>query len=767
MSQVAILPPNRVGPKDPYQPVHLEPAAQVPQGWFNLEAWLHWIKGLFASLGDLLLPEVIEREVAVVPTLAKAASYDVFQKFVYNELDSRQDLVERSITQLREGDQQGLEIEMGRVGAILKMVAEAGEWIKAHQAEFNGKKLEAVQINQKLLRSQRLVGELLKRLPHTEDLLQPAPRNWLPQSLEAPGIRNQGNDCFMNSCIHGVFGDPAAYRWIALNKHQHERIRIAAFQYRHACALGQTTPLTLAQGIRNLFPLIKGTDQHEAHVAFNCFVDALTGTDMGVQSNDNYAKDRREYAEGNPFVHKITRRATYDGIDMGQVQDDIITNFQGNVHVTDLFDWCPIIPLEGTFESNAFESLLEAYLRPTGDRVAHFSFKMKDGQSKQDHPATTEVNTFEKLPERGFFSFKRTNGKLVDGQYRYFRSSDPIELGETFYIDPKHTATGEGGMYAVTYFACHGGSVDPITGRSGGHYIAYRKVGDEWFYYSDTSKRAARIDEVRQALKTRCELFSYERIHKELTPEEVSQGVKTHIRAAKEAQLEREMALLNAPLPKGDTIDVKDNHLKRIKIFNTLLNKEEAPPAAKLFDAFQKTPPEFQALMHQLLILEGKMGEKDSIKDHLLELKEIVKQYLTTKLNGHIVSQYCFIREKQLKLVQDEIAALTIQREFLRHEKHAQAANSSIDALMTRVTFNISALALLSARLEDTEQGLVLQIGELLFPGLGKVIAERQNVGELEVAPTVAAIFAALTQEQTTFIARLRLQQEFNTLLGA
>ena len=99
MAQVAVHPPQRQdGPKDPRVDAHLEPAGGIPQGWFSLEAWTHWIKALFASIGALLLPVVLEEaRVTIMPSLAKNATYDVFKSFVNNDLDSQQDLSARNI----------------------------------------------------------------------------------------------------------------------------------------------------------------------------------------------------------------------------------------------------------------------------------------------------------------------------------------------------------------------------------------------------------------------------------------------------------------------------------------------------------------------------------------------------------------------------------------------------------------------------------------------------------------------------------------------
>ena len=756
MAHLAVHPQVQDGNKQHHVGAHLEPAGQVPQGWFSLEAWTHWIQAFFASLGELLLPEILEDRITIMPSLAKNATFETFRAFVNNGLDTQQDLAERSITQLGVDNPQGLETELSRMGGILKMVSEAGDWIAAHKSEFSGKGIEAVQINQTLLRSQRLVGQLLQRLPDTGDLLQPAPLHWLPQVLVSPGSRNQGNDCFMNSALQGVFGDPLACKWIALNEHQHGRIKLKAFEYRQACRLGQTTPITMAQDIRSLFPEIKGSAQHEVHRAFNYLVSEMSGHDTALAPKDDQFKDRREYDAGNPFVHKIIRRATYEGIDLEQVVPDWIHKFQGMVHVTEQFQWCPILSLEGDMESRAMESLLDNYFRPSGDHVAHFSFRMKDGQTQSNVAAREEVNQFEKRPEHIFLSFKRTNWTKERG---YFRSSELVELNETFYLDPKHVATGEGGEYEIRYFSCHSG------GMSGGHYWCYRKVDGEWHYYSDTSHRKASIDEVRKNLQERCEFLLAGRVDKPMTEEEVTAKVRENVEAAKAKQLEQEIASAKAPLPKGDTIDVKEKHLARVRFFRDFLNKEEQPKPQLLIDIFTGTPPEFQAFCRQMLIIEGKMEESDDVYDHLLDLKTIMTQYLTTELGEHIVAQYHYIRQRQLEMIRAELQAQTIKEDFLRHEQHAQAESISLQGSIIRAQFNLPALNTLLARIaEGVDNKVVRDMGEILIPGLSKHIEARAKEEE---PPTLQVILTDLRDINNGFIHHLEQQQTFNAQLSA
>ena len=762
MAHLAVHPQVQDGNKQHHVGAHLEPAGQVPQGWFSLEAWTHWIQAFFASLGELLLPEILEDRITIMPSLAKNATFETFRAFVNNGLDTQQDLAERSITQLGVDNPQGLETELSRMGGILKMVSEAGDWIAAHKSEFSGKGIEAVQINQTLLRSQSLVGQLLQRLPDTGDLLQPAPQHWIPKALVSPGSRNQGNDCFMNSALQGIFGDPLAYKWIALNKHQHDRIKLKAFEYRQACLLGQATPITMAQNIRSLFPEIAGTAQHEVHRAFNYFVFAMTGTDEGVVQKDDYFKDRREYDAGNPFVHKVIRRATYGGVEMDQVEEGDKKKFQGNVHVSELFDWCPILSLEGDLGSRAIESLLDNYLRPSGKHTMQFNFHMKDGQTNPDVAATEEVAQFEKRPEHIFLSFKRHNWTKERGS---FRSSAPVELNETFYLDPKHVASSEGGEYEIRYFACHGGGIS--SSGTSGHYWCYRKIDGEWHYYSDTSHRKATTQEVQKDLREKCELLLAGRVDKPMSQEEVTAKVKENVEAAKAAQLEREIASAKTPLPKGDSIDIKEQHLARVKLFRDFLNKEEQPKPQLLVEIFNGTPPEFQAFCQQMLILEGKMEESDDVHAHLLDLKTIMTQYLTTELGEHIVAQYHYVRQRQLEMIRAELEAQTIKGDFLRHVKHSQAESISLQGSITRTEFNLAATNTLLARLADTNEPDVLAMGEILIPGLGKYIEARQKVAAEEEAPTLEEILTELRAFNTQFILNLQRQQTINAQLSA
>ena len=49
---------------------------------------------------------------------------------------------------------------------------------------------------------------------------------------------------------------------------------------------------------------------------------------VSFNTKDIYLNDRQEYQAGNPFVHKITQRATYHGIDFEQVSRDDLDSFE-------------------------------------------------------------------------------------------------------------------------------------------------------------------------------------------------------------------------------------------------------------------------------------------------------------------------------------------------------------------------------------------------------------------------------------------------------
>jgi len=668
-------------PKQPQVNVHLVPG-QGPQGWFD--PWIQWIQDFFASLGELLLPEILDDRITYAPSLSKYASYETFRAYVNHDLDSAQNLSERNIAQLRADDQEGLNTEIGRMEGILKMVTDAGSWIKAHEEAFGNKGLEAVQINQKLFRTQQLVAQLF---PHIRDR----------HSLKSPGLDNPTlTHCFMNAALQGIFGDPVCREHIALHKKQHPIVQQHALQFHQASRENSMAPLSLSAPIRELYPLLR-SGQQDTTEAIQQLIDPLDGP--------------QEWASGNPLIHKMTQRTTFDQEAFAHVRREGLTHFEENVLKDESFLYCPEFSFEKGLESNALESYLEQYCRPQGpSSTLDVSFRMDTGRTKR--LTGTIRRQFVRRPEYLFLSFKRII-RSYDGART--KIEDPVELGTSFYLHPEHIATDEGGKYEVRWFNCH------LGGDNSGHYIHYRKVDGTWFCFNDSKVSEATEETVQSALKT-CYILFAGRIA--CPDEEITAGAAANIAAAKAKQLKEDIkkAQQPSPLPKGNTFEGKKEHLERIRIFNSLLSSDEPDPET-LTQMFDRTPPEFQNFCKSMLIHEQKMDLEDNVHDHLIELNAINDPYLTTH-QAHIGWQYYHAQQQQLEMLRDQLDATNENLRILTRVSPTEAHQVSLRSLSAYSAFKTQRLSFL-LELHDTHPDIVMEMGNILLPDLTTAVGER------------------------------------------
>lgn len=306
-------------------------------------------------------------------------------------------------------------------------------------------------------------------------------------------LSNTGTDCFMNALLQGIFGDPLAYKWMATNPLQNQEVNRCAKEYALASE-NKVKRLSLAQNIRDQFSLIKGKDQWDFGDAYRSLTDSLTGSLEGDLSST--AKQVQEFNKGNPFVNKIIRKASFDFKEVDEKKIDS-SNFNENTLTSEDFSWGLNIPLRSGQKSNTIESLLESYMIPPEGNRLHYTFTKKKGE-KIGLSAYSETNVFEKLPEVLVINLKRN---FSDGSF-YFYDSLPIDLKETFELDPKHVKSKKGGTYTICHFACHIGQISSHTGISQGHYYCYKKAGNKWFYCNDNEIREAKNNEVNEKLRS-------------------------------------------------------------------------------------------------------------------------------------------------------------------------------------------------------------------------------------------------------------------------
>ena len=513
--------PERVYPR-----IEPRPGPQV--------GWGQYILDVAAELLAPKRPPMAPVQV-LPPSLPEEYSYKKLSSYVVNQIQARSYHIEASLIHPISPRELAMfcKISSRKMCEIIQMADCTRKWIKEHKAaHLKERPIKILRIEYKLERFEELLSQLVQKLPLSLPRDDRHPLYTL-NGLKPPGLKNEGNDCFMNALLQGMFGDPVTYRYIAIHDDQLDRIKFHAYNFRKAFSKSYFRPLlNIAQDIRTLFPEIEGTAQHGAYDAFACLIFALTGKKSKWDSRDPLFKDHREYANKNPLVHKIIRRATYEGIDLNQVKASDLEAFQNGVHVKEELTWCLTPSLEAGQGSQAMEALLDRYFNPMEGNKAHFNFHLNSGGARELE-AFHEQSVFEKRPEYLFLNFKRVMHREGVG---YYKAPAPF-LTDTFFLDSKHVATGEGGEYQIRYFISHTGSVDSKSGKSDGHYVSYRKIGDVWYYASDEEVRVAKKKEVQTALMEGCELLFAGRVDTSLTQEQISQRIRQRIVTAKIATI--------------------------------------------------------------------------------------------------------------------------------------------------------------------------------------------------------------------------------------
>jgi len=682
-------------------------------GHIYLERFIDWVKEIWAPIVTTLRPDILKNRIIPIPTVATYATYEMFRSFVNNDLSNQLDLAETNITLLDNTTLQPLKAEISRMINIIDKVLNAKAWIKTHEAEYAGKEIEAVQINRTLLRSVQLTSQLVKKIP--DSFIK----------TKRPGIRNEsGTDCFMNTILQIILGDPAACKRIALNENQNEVIKRHALSYILTCMNGQDSPLIMAQAIRALSAFTGGVNrnlQGDIDEAFGVILDPLS---------------EKEYNKGNPFIHKIIRKNRYENIDIDKLAVSARTLFKGKSTIERNFQWRHILNFNFNPESNTIESLIECSLRPTNNPDFVAMFDHADG-TRKPHTCTSETCSFEKRPERLFFFLNRKNRGR---DQNYIKSSEPTEL-QNFYLEPKLVENGKGGEYEIYSFGIHTGNVDK-KGGSSGHYEAYLKIDDShWNHISDSTSEIVDDTTAKNAFRTGWTFINSRLVNRDLSNKVVTRKAKENIDAAIIAKQETDTAKKIIDIgagkldpPRGcSPIKKAGYELGHVKFFNKIL--KENRKVEDLVKVFEKTSVEFQMFAYQVLILEGKMEKNDKTREHLQELKTIMTPYLIPQSEKKsIVDQYCSVSEANLKLSISEYKSTQTRIKSLSLMIHPSLLKNHTDlmSIQARSQYVKEVHNTLKVLIErQLERDVVLLLGEILLPGLRKLLEKYEGVQEL------------------------------------
>ncbi|MCB1110332.1 MAG: ubiquitin carboxyl-terminal hydrolase [Chlamydiia bacterium] len=336
------------------------------------------------------------------------------------------------------------------------------------------------------------------------------------------------------------------------------------------------------------------------------------------------------------------------------------------------------VTLNGHTDSNAFEAFLEQAFFET--ESGYCQYHQQTAHDVKLEIAQKEFG-FEETPAYFFLQLCRNAHR--GGASGGYKETKKVYLEETFYLDPRFTRDGKGGEYEVRWACVHlGGSAD------GGHYVNYRKCGEQWYRFDDSTASPASKEEVGRILQDCCLIFA-SRTDEEIPVEEIQR----RIAARKEAALGKDNERRFEEIKRSQFGETKETSL--LYLFSQELSRS-VPTLATLQKIYQELALlrsgfipfiEFTLRHHAVL-------EKTPIEQQLLKLKEIrhvCEKALIAAVNSHIVAQYVEIREQRRRFALEDIHRRTIEEASLstassRMEKVVDALrheNQVIEYLLT------------------------------------------------------------------------------------
>lgn len=253
------------------------------------------------------------------------------------------------------------------------------------------------------------------------------------------GLVNSGNNCWLNSSMQMLLNTPSLFQKV-------QRIpALAAFQqtYEQERQAGQKIARHLdVQHLREYF-------------------SERTGGQISPRHIQEDSAGLFEYLfQGDNALHTLYQQIDQEPLRVRR-EPMILVDFNGQTH----------LPFQELF--NQYFDLI----KDTGHRVRL---------------------SFERAPEDLLIQAKRFTQERdpLSGRMTFGKNNDPIAVQPTLALGPSHLQSGENVQYSCDAFCVHYGAT-----LQWGHYVAYVKRGDTWWYVSDQTQRPISMKDVSEAMK--------------------------------------------------------------------------------------------------------------------------------------------------------------------------------------------------------------------------------------------------------------------------
>lgn len=359
---------------------------------------------------------------------------------------------------------------------------------------------------------------------HPFSSASPSPQHPTIQVPLPVGFSNfSANNCWLNSLMHLLLEEPYLHIYTTIAKyHQYDNLGNPSHgqvllqvldAYQNSLQSQTSIPTDLVKALRTaLAAILQG--QISSTISPNSSIqeDSQEALSLILGHYEEIASIRPELCQSylnlpNSFKLLATKWVTFNGLpntkdnlfsiadqplEMTQLLIDLPPeNISRETKLEQIWMWFINKPQqkELTVPLNFEELLMNTIIKRNASEDDPFNKLMQDGQQYSLKPWWV-CWQFEKAPEELVISLKRFTP--------FGKNSRPVLMPIQFTLDKNATHLNEESVhYGLDFFIVHTGS-----SMRGGHYIAYKKINDQWFELNDASRRFVNNQEIQAILNT-------------------------------------------------------------------------------------------------------------------------------------------------------------------------------------------------------------------------------------------------------------------------